>query len=261
MEQKYYEEYVKENFGIPYVNFSGLDITVIRDIVEALEIVIKKFPALKNSICSIGSNEEINNQYNIVINSNKWKKIKWDDFIVDEGEKMSAISIGTHIPLFKDGYIFEIHSFIGLAFGEILIGSNIEQLNLEAKQNSDVGFHPKHCSTFKSVIYHEIGHVLDSILSLSNDKKLYTLISEKSDGFKTIHSKISVYALQAKLGEIIAEAFAEYMICPNANDLINCIGDYISKKYKDFEESRIFMINKRFSNHLMYVEELKSRKK
>lgn len=261
MQRQYYEEYVKKDIGIPYVNFSELDITVIKDIVEALEVVIQKFPALKNSICSIGNNEDINNQYNMVINSNKFKKIKWDDFVISNGEKMSTVSVGTHIPLFKNGSIFEIKSFIALAYGNLLIEKNIEELNLEAKYNSDTGYHPKHCNTFKSVIYHEIGHVLDFILNLSKDKKLYALIKEKSDGFQTIHTKISLYALQPKLEDIIAEAFAEYMVCSNANDLINSIGDYILRKYKDFEQSKIFMINNKFSNHLVSEQQNRMAKK
>lgn len=53
--------------------------------------------------------------------------------------------------------------------------------------------------------------------------------------------------------DLIAEAFSEYVTCPNANYLIHVIGTYIDKKYHSFENSDIFRINQKFQQS--YIDE------
>lgn len=255
------EQYVRSNLNIPYVDFEGLEISTIKDILEALTIIINKYPSLKDSICSIGNNEYINNQYNLFENSNKRKNIKWNDFVVNEEETMSTIGIGSHIPIIKNGYLLELQSFIAIAYSDLLRNKDINELNNQAKSNAEFGFHPRHCTSFKCSIYHEIGHILDFILNLSKDKQLYELIKEKSNNFMSIHTQISEYALYGGLTDIIAEAFAEYIACPNANELIASIGTYIDKKYKLFEDSKVFKINQKFIAHLIKAEETMSNRR
>lgn len=250
------EQYAKVNLNIPNVNFSGLEISTIKDIIESLSIVMQRYPALKSSICSIGNIDDINNQYNLVINSNKKKKIEWDDFVTNIGETMSAISVGAHIPIIKNGDVLELQSFTAIAFGEKIMGEDISELNDIAKFNAKAGFHPKHCTTFKSSIYHEMGHILDSILNLSRDRKLIGLILEKSNRCRNINASISEYALQGGLKDIIAEAFSEYMVCPESNDLIAAIGAYIDEKYKKYEDSKVFEINQKFFKHFIRAEKI-----
>lgn len=256
-----YEQFVRENLNIPNVSFAGLDISTIKDIVEALTIVIERYPALRNSICAIGSNEDINNQFNLIENSNKRKEIKWEDFSVEDGSPMSSVSIGTHIPIIRSGNIFTLQDYIALAYGKKTMYKGIDELNSSSEYNAQFGYHPKHCTTFKGYIFHEIGHILDFILDFYHDKKLFELIEQKSNNFTSIGEKISEYATFG-YREIIAEAFAEYMICPDSNELVHSIGEYIDKKYKKFENSKIFNINQKFSAHLVRAEdELSKRRK
>ena len=255
------EQYTREFLSIPNVSFSGLEISTVKDMVEALTIVMEKYPALKNSICAIGNNEDINNQFNLIKNSNQKKDIKWEDFVVEDDSKLSTVSIGTRVPIIKNGYVIRLMSFVAIAYGNQLFGKDINELNSQASENAELGYHPKHCSNFKSAIYHEIGHVLEFILDLSTDQKLYEIIKEKSDNFKSIYTKISEYSLHSGLSDIIAEAFAEYMICQDSNDLISAIGTYIDKKYKCFSDNRIFKINQKYWIHLIRAEEKLSHKK
>lgn len=99
------EQYTKDNLNIPNVNFAGLEVSTAKEIIESLAIIMQKYPYLRNSICSIGNNYDINNQYNLFENSNKRKEINWTDFAINEGESMSTIGIGSHIPIIKNGYV------------------------------------------------------------------------------------------------------------------------------------------------------------
>lgn len=157
-------------------------------------------------------------------------------------------------------FVLQLQTFTAIAYGEKLMGKDINELNSQAQSNAEIEFHPKHCILFKCSVYHEIAHLLDFILNLSRDPKLYELIKEKSDNFSNIDTKISEYALNGKYSDIIAEAFAEYMVCPESNDLISSIGTYINKKYKLFEDSKLFKINQKFFTHFIKAEESFRRK-
>ena len=48
MEHLKYEEYVRNEIGIPVVNFANIPIMNVEQIVEAIDDVVKRFPLLKN---------------------------------------------------------------------------------------------------------------------------------------------------------------------------------------------------------------------
>ena len=145
------EDFVKNNLNIPNVNFSGLKLEAVEEIVEALTLVIKKYPALSNSICSIGPSEDINNQF------------------------MSAVCLGG-IPILKKNNIIDKKRFIGIAYSNLIVNKDVKRINFEAIIGSMMGIYHQHCKSIKNFVYHEIGHVLDFILDFSGDKNLEKLL-------------------------------------------------------------------------------------
>ncbi len=255
------EKYLKEKVSIPFVNFKGLDLQIAQDIVEALNLIYERYPALKNSIFAIGFNEDINNLYSLLSHYNNPLNQEDIHLVQNKGQAMNAVAILSkkhHIEKFKR---FETMLFIGIAINDTMLGIKSEDLNLQLEESAKNGYHPKHYTTVKSHIYHEIGHILDYILNLSLDKKLTSLIFKHSEGGKSISSKISKYVLKSESGmrDLITEAFSEYITCPDANDLIHIIGTYIDKKYYSFENSDIFRTNQKFSQY--YIDEKASENK
>ena len=239
------EDFVKNNLNIPNVNFSGLKLEAVEEIVEALTLVIKKYPALSNSICSIGPSEDINNQFNLVSNSKIGKKIEWEDFVVDTCV-MSAVCLGG-IPILKKNNIIDKKRFIGIAYSNLIVNKDVKRINFEAIIGSMMGIYHQHCKSIKNFVYHEIGHVLDFILDFSGDKNLEKIVRNiNGSNFNNLGKKVSSYATNS-IADLIAESFAEYFVCPDSNELIKAIGEYIDQKYKIFENSTIFMINQKFS--------------
>jgi len=237
MKTNYFEDYVKEILEIPKVDFEGLKVEVIKEMVLALELILERYPALKKSICAIGPSSYITNQINIVFNSKKQNIIYYLDDPSSDNMVFSLASFG----LGKSKKLI----YVGIAYGKKLIGNSIDGLNRMAEYDVSKGFHPKHCTNFKSYIYHEIGHILYHILRLEDDRKFMEMIELVSNGYKNISSDISKYA-ESNNSELVAEAFAEYIMCPTANKLVNSIGKYIDEKYKRYEHSYIFNINKRY---------------
>lgn len=70
--------------------------------------------------------------------------------------------------------------------------------------NEAEGFHPKGCSSSESVIYHEIGHLLDDMCGLSEDKDFKEYFGSLTAG--DIKYGLSGYACTS-VKEFIAEAF------------------------------------------------------
>ena len=267
MENKeYYEEYIINNYGIPYVSFNNLKIDVIKDIVEALELVFNRYPRLADSICSLGNCEDINNQYNLFINSNKHKKIVWGEYLEDEHEIMNTVCYNPGLlPFFGKvkiikGKMFIPNKFIAIAYGNKMLNTSKKELDDMTIKSSSNGFHPPHFNTFKSFVYHELGHVLTFVLELNNDFEFFNNIRKLSNNFKNIDSMISKYANYGEdIYELIAEAFSEYLVSPNTNSLINYIGKQIDKKYETYHNTCIFNVNNKFKNHKIRQKKLQKK--
>ena len=247
---KDYEDFIKDNYGIPYISYDNLDITVAEDITYALINIFNKYPRLSDSICAFGTVNDIINKYNLSKNSIKSKKLKWEDY----GEDLEDIFLVT-VNVSSEKYhkekeeLFLPCLFLGIGYGLDVMLDNIGTLNSIARSDVMDNLLPRDCNTFKSYIYHEIGHALDYILELRNDDKLYDIISEKTNDFdnEVIREKVSgYYETEPYYDEIIADCFSAYMMNPYANDLISSVGIYIDNKYNKFENSRIFDVNRRY---------------
>lgn len=245
-----YERFIKDKYGIPYVSYENLDISVAKDITEALINVFNKYPRLADSICAFGTIKDINDKYNLTKNSIKSKKIKWEDYDEDiEDILLATVNVSSKKSHKEKKNIFLPCLFIGIGYGEEVMLENIGTLNNIAYGDSIDNMLPRDCTTFKAYIYHEIGHVLDYVLELRNDQDLYDIVKDKTNNFDKdiISEKVSgYYEKEPYYDEIIADSFSAYMINPYSNDLISSIGIYIDNKYNRFENSRIFRVNDRY---------------
>lgn len=251
------EKKSQELLNTPNISFAGLEVSVAHEIVEAISYILEKYPALRFSICAIGDNETVNNQFNMVKNSNPKKDIAWNDKITHDGI-LTTVSLVSSLPAFKKWQVVELMKFIAISYGNIIVGKNLDYLDERVEQAQKQGNRPEHCSNFRSMIYHEFGHVLALILNLDKDRGLYELIKEKSGDFREISTMIpflySAYSVRNTFDETIAEAFAEYIMCSNPNELVSSIGNYIDEKYRRFEKTGIFNINEKYRLHLVRGE-------
>ncbi|MBQ9369546.1 MAG: hypothetical protein IJU10_00555 [Clostridia bacterium] len=90
------------------------------------------------------------------------------------------------------------------------------------------GSSPQGCDKPISVVYHEIGHLLDYLLSINEDPAFMNYYESFSKD--EIRRNVSYYAA-TNAREFFAEAFAEYMCNPSPRKVARQIGEYIEKKY------------------------------
>lgn len=102
----------------------------------------------------------------------------------------------------------------------------------ELQMNEQAGFHPVGCGTIKSVIDHELGHMLDFVLDVSQSNVFKQFISQFT--VRDLERHLSGYCVctgRPEPAEILAEAYAEYRNNPNPRPIAVAIGQMIDNAY------------------------------
>ena len=106
---------------------------------------------------------------------------------------------------------------MGLVIGSGFKYINYTDLQCMCIEDSISGFKTRHCRYFDSIVWHEIGHMLDYILHISKKEEFQKMLINVN-----ISKEISKYA-QTSIYEVVAESFAEYIKANEANELENGI--------------------------------------
>ena len=226
------ETYAKVNMNIPFVNFDGLDPLTVKDILTTINKAYERYPLLKNSIAFIYQNEDFNKYENLIRCSNKEYWSKWRRFTKNTNniisyyqevydKKLSTVTTINH-------YNKQIEN-MGLVIGSGFKNISYTKLQCMCIEDSISGFKTSHCRYFDSIVWHEIGHMLDYILHISSKEEFKKMLFNVN-----ISKEISKYATTS-LYEVLAEAFAEYIKAIEANELedgiIKKIGLLIDREY------------------------------
>ena len=98
---------------------------------------------------------------------------------------------------------------------------SISKIEAVLLQQVNAGMSPIGCSTIRSIIDHEMGHVIDALLKASFDKELKTLYRKT---LKTMGSELCEYA-RTNISEFIAEGWSEYLNNPSPRPVAKRIGE------------------------------------
>ena len=102
-------------------------------------------------------------------------------------------------------------------------------------QGEAMGHSPKGCKSVKSVVEHEIGHVLDNLLGIQQHPAFQALLRQCNQYY--IATNLSQYAATSPM-EMVAEAYSEYCNNPNPRPLATQIGQLIDAEYRNRFERR-----------------------
>ena len=92
-------------------------------------------------------------------------------------------------------------------------------------------FHPIGCDTVKSIIDHEMGHKIDTLLEASQDEKI-KIVYQTGQRLKKITEQLSEYA-KTNIAEFIAEAWSEYCNNPEPRPLAKFVGERLIELRKE----------------------------
>ena len=246
-----------KSIGIKSADYTGSDIRVVNEMNNALKENLSKFPELKSEINFVGTIQNRNNllkdnfiksvkekTYELIRKNgisdirkremrkfvNEFAEAQYQNFsFVDE----KTIGLTMYKKYAKD---FNIEKWIGISLNE-KYASNYDNFVHVLKEAVQSKFHPIGCDTIKSVVDHEIGHILDDLLGISSDKYIKELYGKNTPNQMT--ESLSEYAwnntTEPPIKEFIAEAWSEYKNNPNPRELARKVGDFISKRYEEWK--------------------------
>ena len=214
-----YAEYLLKNLmGVSSVNLNGIkDKQVLTEIVDAFSECVGLYPEIINSICHIGNSVDEDYYLNLLDNSFDRRDLNWEVHDWQEPFCVYAYAFDeSRKPL----------DFLGISIGPDIMKHNLEDINYCYSDAADRGYFVEHGGTLRGTIIHEVAHILDFILGISNDPEFLALIKDID-----ISQEISEYAAKDNL-ETFAEAMTEYHLSPNPSPLIQAIGDLTNRRYE-----------------------------
>ena len=221
-----YELYAKNVLGIPYVNFTSIEEDIIKVILNVLKEAFKRYPLLANSLISIGNKDDINAQLLLTYCADKscwhdWqRKYKNYDYVGNISHSTFVTSC-----LEQRGNCY----YLSLCLCPIL--KQLSLLDFEKYKNENPNGHISIKETFlKPAVWHEVGHMLDFIMHLSDSIALEKIVKNHD-----IEKEISLYATKDKT-ELLAEAFSMYILEEDA-PLAKKIGLLIDKEYLRYSKN------------------------
>ncbi len=238
------EEYAKNTLGIKNVSYKGNDLTTANEWNKGLTDSFDRFPELKKSFGFTGDCRERNKALKPAVeqyymdwylkNNPQYTQAQLQPYIDKKVKKfMRGMSVSTNT--LAQSWISPLPDFDD--FSGITVNGNygkdsasfVQSLIATVKSK----FHPEGCDTIRSVLDHEIGHQLDKLLDIRNNKDIQDLFNSRTHSELT--DALSQYAWDNtnpnKYSEMIAEGWAEYCNNPNPRDVAKKIGETIINEY------------------------------
>lgn len=234
------EDFLKNKLKIPNVSYKGVDLEIANQFNMSLFNNITRFPKLRDRISFIGNNEQYMQYafplYREYCYKNYSKKIAEDSILSFETDNLSYQKENINGLLTTDLYEKEF-SFLSTVFCHDKFCSDIKILEPLLQLNKKQQEHPPYCDTPKALMDHEMGHIIDDILNLSNNPKVQDFLDWYLDKPRLVMTRaLSGYAYdenaKGKYSEAIAEAWAEYCNNPEPRKVALFIGEEIENEYK-----------------------------
>lgn len=219
--------------------FGDINLYGVKRILKVIAEALYQYPRLRSKLCFIGTHRgmeklliKLEEGDMEVLNSFHLQYICTSENAKNLGKllhKMLSALIGEH-----EGYIATAMYAFGL-FDAVLLDQNdydgyaYLQFISDLRRNEATGFHPKGCHTAESVVYHELGHLLDDMCKLSGSYD-FMVYYDRLDRAE-IKSGLSEYALESP-SEFIAEAFAEFMCNPAPRPIAAKVGELLNAAYR-----------------------------
>lgn len=242
------DSYAMNVLGIKMASYKGVDITTANEWNRGLKDTFDRFPELKQNFGFVGECHERNAALRPIMKEqllnaaiakcpNKDKK----ELEIDVDEKVKEymgklrVSKDNYAQSFSPSSRTFLYDFRGITVNKDY-GKNsnyfIECLKKDAAKKQT----PMRCDTIRYVLDHEVGHQLDNMLNISEQKNIQELFDSMDKN--TITNELSEYAWnnvsEKRYAEFIAEGWAEYCNNPKPRKVAKEIGQTIERRYKEW---------------------------
>lgn len=239
------EEFANKTLGIQNVSYKGVDVTTANAWNEGLKDSFDRFPELKNNFGFVGEAHERNTMLKPIAKQH----------YMDDLAKLNPTLDATILEPYADKKVRSLMKSLQIdkatyaqswapanapfsAFRGVTVNREWGKKSAEFVKSiaGDVAgkFHPIGCDTIKSILDHEIGHQLDSLLGIKDIDEIKKLFDSRTQDELT--NGLSKYSWKNKnanrYSEMIAEGWSEYCNNPQPRELAKTIGETIEAEYK-----------------------------
>lgn len=242
------DSYAMNVLGIKMASYKGVDITTANEWNRGLKDTFDRFPELKQNFGFVGECHERNAAMEKVLKERylnelnvKYPKMNKKNLTmiaeeqVKEEMKKYSIKQSSLAKSFSPNLESYLYDFRGVTINKNYGKDSTEFIEI-LKASVDYKFHPVGCDTIRSVLSHEVGHQLDNMLSISEQKNIQNLFDSMDKN--TITNELSQYAWdngsKKRYAEFIAEGWAEYCNNPKPRKVAKEIGKTIERRYKEW---------------------------
>ena len=241
-------DYAMHVLGIQMASYKGVDITTANEWNRGLKDTFDRFPALKQNFGFVGECHERNRILEATmkkeflnISSTNNPNVDKKDLkeLVNEKVKFFMKKIRVREDDYAQSFSASpktfIYDFRGVTVNK-KFGKNSIDFIKELKENVKSKYHPICCDTIRYVLDHEVGHQLDIMLGISQQKNIQKLFHSMSN--ETITDELAEYAWDNEnsnlYAEFVAEGWAEYCNNPKPRKVAKEIGQTIERRYAEW---------------------------
>ncbi|MCM1295442.1 MAG: hypothetical protein NC311_07850 [Muribaculaceae bacterium] len=232
------EELAKKYYLCDACALDDINLYGAKNLLKVVVQSLYKYPKLRSKLCYLGTHEALEK---LLVRMERGDKEVLNAFNLqyicseENAKKLGGLMRGILTQLIKnhEAYVANAMCAFGL-FDAILLDKNdyegyaYLELASRLRQNEGDGFHPKGCNTPESVVYHELGHLLDDLCALGKNaefKAYYESLTAED-----IKYGLSEYACTSPQ-DFIAEAFSESMCNPAPGSIATQVKKLLDKAY------------------------------
>lgn len=219
-------------------DFADINIYGLKRVLKVVVNVLYRYPKLRSKMCYLGSPRGYNAAMERMMRGDT--SVLHDFALQYICEESVARRLGVLMRNLIGSMLSHSESYIAMAifafgmFDAVLLDENdyegyaYIQLVSSLRRDAASGFHPQGCWSPESVVYHELGHLIDYLCCLSEKFSLVDYVRTLSA--YDVRAGLSQYATTSTQ-ELIAEAFAEYMCNDSPRPIAQRIGQIMDAEY------------------------------
>lgn len=229
--------WAKKEFGIREVDYSGLALEVAEAINASLAQHFRLFPALKGRIDFVGSDVVLHGMIMERVQRMAEESVRKEMIGASEIEILAEIQrrLWPYKALLPgDQLAGSLVDVSPRGWRAVILnqwwGSRAEPLQAELQRLEQEGWHVSGSGSLKALIDHELGHFLESMLSLRADPFVVDLRRKAAEaGWVNALARIA----EEHPGEFVPEAWTEFLNSVYPRELARALGEYILKRISE----------------------------
>lgn len=228
-------QWAMENDLVDFADYGRLDIDVVNEINRSLFEHIRDFPLLRKNQKFIGSAQRQYQKYydmqvkKIFDNARLSYPDEPDDVLLARAKDLAKKFVNKPKVNGKSyAHSWSQKDVSGVAVNE-KCGASAKTMSDLLRRDVEMAWHPQETASAKAVVDHELGHQLDTLLSLGDDPDINSLWEANRGNMR---SEVSGYA-GTNIAEFVAESWSEYRNNPAPRPVAKKVGAIIVRRYKD----------------------------